>query len=788
MMIFIPKFIKIEQGEKMNTIENTSAKALNSQEKYKIHDAVIHCLYFAVSLLLSQTSVMGELSPFGAAVCASCKPKYLISTAAGAFIGSFFVGDSISPYRRMAAVIIASMINLAMRFIGRGFKKPFACSASAFFSIGVPALVVSISQGAAMTETALYIAESIIGAGSAYFFARTFNEFDFSIHLKAMTISELCTLAITGTLFLSSLACIEINGFVPVRMIAVFIILIAARYIGALGGAVISTALGMGMGMVSNSIYLCGAYSFAGLMAGIFSPFGQLGSAAAFALSSGVMIAFSGGGTDIVQPMIEIGIAASAFVLMPRKAGNAIDKYINSKIDVSPSDTLRTSLVSKLRFAASAMERVSQNVESVNHKLKEMAQPDYSVIARTVCRNVCSGCEKKGECWKGDSAAVLNAFNSLLSVTRRDGKITDENLPGYFQSDCMKSEEIKAQYNEKYTSVCQSELFQNSVDNLREIIADQFYGISDMLFDLSAEFERAEVFDADTAQKVKKVLLSFGVNVSNVTCIVDKFGRMRLEVSCIQPLPDMNDRNISKELSKVCSRDFDDVNITLAGKSAMLSYCEKAKFSVLTGVAQYTCKGNTLCGDCVERLGDGKGHEIIIISDGMGHGGHAAVDGAMASSLIARLVKAGFGFDCALRVVNSALLIKSSDESLATLDIVCVDLFTGKVNFYKAGASSSFVLKENKAVKVELPSLPAGILRQVEFARAATFLEEDDKIVLFSDGVADSDTRWLKETIENDKTSTPTELAERILSVASSRRGNQPDDDMTVVVAQIVNN
>ena len=43
---------------------------------------------------------------------------------------------------------------------------------------------------------------------------------------------------------------------------------------------------------------------------------------------------------------------------------------------------------------------------------------------------------------------------------------------------------------------------------------------------------------------------------------------------------------------------------------------------------------------------DGKGHFIMILSDGMGTGGRAAVDGAMASGLMARLLKAGFGYDC----------------------------------------------------------------------------------------------------------------------------------------------
>ena len=73
----------------------------------------------------------------------------------------------------------------------------------------------------------------------------------------------------------------------------------------------------------------------------------------------------------------------------------------------------------------------------------------------------------------------------------------------------------------------------------------------------------------------------------------------------------------------------------------------------------------------------------VILSDGMGTGGRAAVDGAMASGLMSRLIKAGFGYDCSLRILNSSMLFKSTDESLATVDIASIDLFTGQVELYQ---------------------------------------------------------------------------------------------------------
>ena len=129
---------------------------------------------------------------------------------------------------------------------------------------------------------------------------------------------------------------------------------------------------------------------------------------------------------------------------------------------------------------------------------------------------------------------------------------------------------------------------------------------------------------------------------------------------------------------------------------------------------------------------------------GMGSGGRAAVDGAMAAGILAKLAKAGISFDCALRIVNSALLVKSGDESLATLDVARVDLFSGKAEFCKAGAAVSYVVRKGKIHRVDLPSLPAGILTEISFAKETYQLQEGDRLLMISDGVLTEEDAWLE--------------------------------------------
>ena len=150
-----------------------------------------------------------------------------------------------------------------------------------------------------------------------------------------------------------------------------------------------------------------------------------------------------------------------------------------------------------------------------------------------------------------------------------------------------------------------------------------------------------------------------------------------------------------------------------------------------------------------------------------------------------RLLKAGLGFDCSLRIVNSAMLFKSTDESLATLDVACMDLFTGRTELLKAGAAPTLVRRSGRTGKASCSSLPAGILRDVGFDRAAIDLQPDDLLVLLSDGAVNDGTDWICAELEDFKDADAKTLAETIAAAARRRRDDGHEDDITVLAAVV---
>ena len=142
--------------------------------------------------------------------------------------------------------------------------------------------------------------------------------------------------------------------------------------------------------------------------------------------------------------------------------------------------------------------------------------------------------------------------------------------------------------------------------------------------------------------------------------------------------------------------------------------------------------------------------------------------------------------DCALRVVNSAMMYKSRDESLATLDVTVIDLFSGATEFYKAGAPETIVCRKGKTCIVEGETLPAGILQDVGFDKSELMLSKGDKIVMVSDGALSEGSDWIGVELEVFKNGTATDLAHHIADYAKRRAGNQKHrDDITVLTAII---
>lgn len=741
---------------------------------------------FLLGFALAQTVVFEDYVPFGVAAAASAPREYTVATALGAIGGSILSSGAAGGFRMIAAVFAAAAIRWLTSGMFRAAKgAPFAAIVS-FVCVMATGLVVMTVQGASTTGVILYLSEGMLSGGAAYFFRRTATMTK-GFRPAGMSSQELTCWMITAAVVTLSLVPFHIGFLSPARVAVVMAVLFAARFGRETGGAIAGIAAGLVIALSSDSLsFAAASFSFGGLMAGVFSPMGTVACALAFAVSNGL---FALGAIDSVQTLYilyEILAGGVLFLIVPRKWSAKIAERIVPAPDIPDADGLKKSVVMHLRYASAALCDVSQTVEQVSDKLQRISLPGVDTVLAQTEETACRGCGMRVYCWETARGETLDALIEASKQLRRKDKLSPELLPREFMARCAHPDRVLGTLEDKYTSFLAQEAAERRVSEIRSVVSEQFDGISDMLADMASEIEQARHYDAQNAQRMDDALRAAGIIPMDLSCSIDRYGRMTAEIRLDSEGGERVNRAIlMRELSRACGRDFDVPCVTDIAGGKLLTISEKAALCVDFGAAQYACGDNRLCGDAYEYFADGKGRSVMILSDGMGQGGRAAVDGAMASGLMARLVKAGFGFDCALGIVNSAMLFKSGDESLATLDVACIDLFDGHTDFFKAGAPATIIRRGGKVSCAEGASLPAGILKEVSFDRSSATLARGDIVLMVSDGVIADGMDWIGVELEVWKDGSASQLAEHIADYARRRRQGDKEDDITVLAAII---
>ena len=215
-------------------------------------------------------------------------------------------------------------------------------------------------------------------------------------------------------------------------------------------------------------------------------------------------------------------------------------------------------------------------------------------------------------------------------------------------------------------------------------------------------------------------------------------------------------------------------------------------FELKVEVARLAKDGGTVSGDSLLRLDLGGGRVALMLSDGMGVGDRAAIESRATVGLFEKMLRAGFDHTFAAHTVNTALLLRSTEEMFATVDLAIVDLFSGDVELLKVGSSPTFIKRDQKVEVVRSESLPVGILNEIDIDANARALDPGDALIMMTDGILDSipdrsdKEEWIARMLRREETQEPAELVKLLIDRAKQAAGGEIRDDMTLMVARLV--
>ena len=731
--------------------------------------------------VVSSGTVFGTLRPFGLSFLAAVPTEYLALSSFSCFFGYLFPISALDSFRYFAAMFALISIKVLLSTIFKGSIKPFWCSLICLLVTSLTGLVIT---GETVRGLLLSLAEGVLAMGAAYFMTSAFASFKRkSVGLCG---EELASMLVSVNLLLVGLTGLSAGDISVGRILSAAFILVAARYGQTTAGAISGITAGFCATVASGNVISLPVFGFGGLMAGVFASRGKYIQTAIYLLSTAVASAFMGDFALSVAVFIESAFGSAIALCIPKVVCIKVGRMFSPPVKTVSENGMKKSVTMRLKYAAGALSDVSETVDNVARELARINAPDFETVISNIEKDACLGCSLCTHCWEQKKNETVSAILDMIKAIKEDKDNPNDEAPDEFRGRCIRGSKMGQAVFRHYSDYASRLAAENRLSDVRNVVSDQFEGISNMLIDLAAELNRDEMFDDVTAAKIAAALKNIDIRAEECGCRVDKYGRMSVEI-IVKPSERIryNRMQILRCVEACCDRDFEPPSVNELEKNVYITLTEKAVITADIGVSQHASSPSGICGDAYNHFNDGKGRVFMVLSDGMGQGGRAAVDGAMASGLMSRLLKAGFGYDCSLSIVNSAMLFKSTDESLATVDISCIDLFSGRTDLLKAGAAPTIIRRNGKSGRAQSTSLPAGILREVGFDKATVKLYPGDVIVMMSDGAVSEGTEWLCAEIEAWRDGNAQNLAEHLMRCARRRRSDNHEDDITVMAAII---
>ena len=766
----------------MNTAQKTEARTALRWVKRILPQA----LCGALGLLFSGVTFAEGLAPFGLSFAGGADPGLTLSSTLGAAAGYLLFRDIPGALRMVSAAALVCFVKMGAAKVFAEGKQIYLNTAAVFLSSFVCSLIVSSAEGITVPAALLSLCEAVIAAAGACLFCRVFSVVRMGAGLRRLSPADFASLLFAGSALLLALARLPVAGVPLVHAAAGFCVMALALCGPEQAPVMAGVCFGVTLGLGGLRPQFLASFPLAGLLCGVCGGYGKAAAAAAFGAAELLALLLRGEAETARLSAGETAAAILVFLLVPAgKLSGAVTALLPGRSD-GGAQAQRRLMEYRLQSAAKAVRDVGASVRKASALLVREEEPAPDDLPERVRAEVCGGCEKRDFCWGAAEKLTETALREACRTVLENDGITEAALPRRLAVVCRETAALCASLNRRYYEYQARRTVRKELLEAREMAAEQFSGASAVLEDAARSLSAEEKADPRTAAAAREALEEFGFAADPVLAFSDGRGRSTVEAFCSVIPRETDYAALADRLYEKTGFSYlDPVTDAGTGRGAVLSFSEAAALTAQVHIAVRVGAGEAVCGDACRSFSDARGNFYVVLSDGMGRGKRAALDSAMVCALTARLVRAGFSLECAVGAVNAALLSRAADETLATLDILRLDLTEGKAEFFKAGAAMTVVRSGEKTAVVERSSLPLGILREIRMERSEMTLSAGDRVLLMSDGAAVLPVAQFKNLFARMKKRTAEELAETAADEAMQYSPSGRQDDITVACVEL---
>lgn len=711
----------------------------------------------------------GSAAPGAAALAAGLSGNRGLFAMIGGVIGALLHG-----FPEAVTGLAAIAIVLAARILP-DFHNSKVRAAERFIASGIAVFFSRIAQVSQTSE----LLELIIAALASALFSLCVCILSESAVVRGIDAGEPrdCALgSIIAALAFMSLGALDYSFANIGRIILGFALLAVTARRGLAWAAAVGISAILGLCALSPELGAGAAVlAFSAAASCVFMKYGKVARAAGFLLFCVCSTLVSGIDEASWRIIVECAVGAGVFVFIP------IERIKVPESDFSDK-TIALMLRERLNFAADAISGIGAGINAAAETLdrKYSSAPDQ--VPEKAAERCCRSCPNSMTCWGKCYDMFRGEFSRLVMQLRSGFELTEDSMSAECAEICVNPTGVVKAVTAEYSRYVSAASDERRIRELRRIYVDQLAGVRDILRDMgNLKTEVKTSNRSRTAERrAERLLAENGVEMPQAFVMFDKRGRLRFEAYGTTE-PRVEAEYLGTLLSKVLGRELETPELSGARGRYRITTGERTALSAKIGAFQIPRGQNRVCGDCYESFTDASGMLYVILSDGMGSGSRAYVDSAMACSVLSKLLKSGISLKVALETVNTVLMVKSADESFATLDICRVDLNSGECVVYKAGASTTYIKSADKLVRASLPSQPAGSGGRLTVPAQRFTVSSGDVILMMTDGVV-PDEKWLSRELSG--RIEPSELSERI---ARAARGGAyaRDDDISVIALSV---